>query len=48
MKGYSEAEKELSCIWAAENNIRTNLGPYEELHACFIDWPKAFDHVDWM
>lgn len=19
----------------------------EELCACFIDWPKAFDHVDW-
>jgi len=34
------------CSWAAENNIRTNLGPDEELCNCFIDCPKAFDHVD--
>ena len=42
-----EEEKEQGCNWDAENNIRTNLEIYEELNACFIDWQKAFDRVNW-
>ena len=32
--------------WDAEKNIRT-LEPDEKLCACFINWQKAFDHVNW-
>jgi len=29
------------------DNIRKNLDMDEELCACFVDWMKAFDRVNW-
>jgi hypothetical protein len=32
---------------SAENNVRMNLDITEELYACFIEWQKAYDLVNW-
>jgi hypothetical protein len=42
-----EEERTLTATGMLRITSQRTLDTDEGLHACFIDWQKAFDHVNW-
>jgi len=45
--GFRRGKGMRDAIWMLRRISECTLDIFGELCACFVDWPKAFDHVKW-